>query len=319
MNVREAWRRNGAFDWLVALLLSWTVPLGLFWEFEVDYKVSLVLWLIPIGLLLPRFVSVTHRGSRRRRAVFYTALYVLLLGALLDLGLGKWVLDFDPDGRYLGRIGGIPLEEFIFYVSGGLAIVLVYFWADEYWLSEYNVRRGRELVPRDGRLVTLSPGTLALTVSLLIGGIALKQVLQPAGPPVPIYYTFLVLVAFLPALVLYRAVKDLVNWRAFSFTCLYVLLTSLLWEVTLAIPKYWWRYLPEGMIGKSIGAWTYRDPASTKVAIFPIEALFVWIAVTFSVVFFYEAAKGFVYDRRPARKRLLGPAPWDEGPWGAPG
>jgi hypothetical protein len=318
MNIVERWRRAAAFDWLWALLLSWLIPLGLIWEWNVDYKLSLVLWIIPIALLLPRFLSLTHRGSRRRRAVWYTALYVLLIGAVLDLCFGKWVLLFDPNGKYLPPIGGIPIEEFIFYVTGGLAIVLVYFWADEYWLAAYNVRQRHPVLPRPGSIVFLSPQTIALALVLVTAGVILKRLLKASGFPLPIYYTFLVLVAFVPAVVLYRTVKDLVNWRAFSFTALYVLLTSLLWETTLAIPQFWWRYNEHGMLGKYITAWNHRDVARNVDARFPIEALFVWIAVTFSVVFFYEAAKAFSYDDRPMRKRLFGPAPWEETEWGVP-
>jgi hypothetical protein len=319
VNLRNVLQRVGPFDWLVGIILSWLIPLSLVWNFKSSYFSSLVLWLIPIVLILPRFFLVSEPPPRRRRrAVGLTALYVLVLGSVLDLGLGKWVLDFDcrrPD-PYVGRLLGIPYEEFFFYYLGGLAIALIYFWADEYWLFEYNVRRRRPLIPQPGKILAISWPVALMGITLIVGGIVAKQLVGATGGWIPVYYTFLVAVAFVPAMILYRAVKDLVNWQALSLTCVYVLLTSLLWEVTLGIPGYWWRYQPAGMIGKSILAWSYGTAVDCNgmvhAAVFPIEALLVWVAVTFSIVLFYEAAKAYLYDERPSGRRLLGPAPWDE-------
>ena len=38
----------------------------------------------------------------------------------------------------------IPLEEFVFYTLGFIAILQVYIWCDEYWLKRYNVRGLRD-------------------------------------------------------------------------------------------------------------------------------------------------------------------------------
>ena len=66
---------------------------------------------------------------------------------------------------------------------------------------------------------------------------------------------------------------SLINWPAFALTTLYVIVTSIIWEVTLAIPREWWGYEPSGMIGITIAAW------SRGQAIFPVEAALVWLAV----------------------------------------
>ena len=63
----------------------------------------------------------------------------------------------------------------------------------------------------------------------------------------PTYFAFLTAGAILPAMFLYRAVGHLTNWQAVALTTLYVLLTSIIWEVTLAIPRDWWGYEPTGM------------------------------------------------------------------------
>src|SRR5512133_722452 len=73
----------------------------------------------------------------------------------------------------------------------------------------------------------------------------------------------------------------LINWRAFSFTFFLLLLISLLWEATLALPYGWWEYWPSTMMGLHIRAWSGL----------PIEAVFVWFAVTFTTVITYEVIK----------------------------
>jgi hypothetical protein len=321
--------RNGAFEWLAAILLSWWIPFQLFGRFPVTYFVSLILWGLPVALLFPRFLSATHRGSRRRRAFWIAVLYITVAGAALDLVFGAIILQFNPLGQYLywlPALGGhIPIEEIIFYVLGGMAIALVYFWADVHWLAEYNVRRRRALIPTPGYLIDFSVNTAALGTAILVAGVLWRAhyIRSPSVPlvcflltpyrytiayTVPAYHAFLVALAFLPAIAIYRGIKDLVNWRAFSLTSLYVVLTAAVWEVTLALPDQWWGYRDPAMIGKYIVAW------SRSQFRYPIEALVVWCIVTISVVFTYEAVQSFLYDDRPPRERLFGPAPWDRGP-----
>ena len=50
--------------------------------------------------------------------------------------------------------------------------------------------------------------------------------------------------------------RPFINWRAFGFTFFLLLLLSLLWEVTFAIPYGWWGYRPATMLGAPIGAWS---------------------------------------------------------------
>jgi hypothetical protein len=56
---------------------------------------------------------------------------------------------------------------------------------------------------------------------------------------------------------------------------------SWLWEVTLALPYGWWEYRGNILIGLQIGAWSGL----------PIEAVCVWLAVTFTTVITYEVIK----------------------------
>jgi len=104
-----------------------------------------------------------------------------------------------------------------------------------------------------------------------------------------------------PAVLLFDSVKDLINWQALTLTILYIVATSIIWEVTLAIPRRWWGYRPEAMLGKMVEPWT-ADPTWP----FPIEAALVWISAPFACVFTYEAVKAYRYHPAATRlKRLL--------------
>ncbi len=119
---------------------------------------------------------------------------------------------------------------------------------------------------------------------------------------VPVYYWFLVAGALLPAMFLYRCVGSYVNWPAFAATTLYVIVTSIIWEVTLAIPRGWWGYRDSGMIGVDVAAWSAPDSR------FPIEAAFVWICASFSAVLSYEFAKAFTHHPADSKTALFGPS-----------
>ena len=79
-------------------------------------------------------------------------------------------------------------------------------------------------------------------------------------------------------------------------TFLWILLVSLLWEATLAVPYDWWNYHHGVMMGIFIGAW----------AELPIEAVCVWFAVTFTTVIFYEVIKIWLAMKKPARAAFFG-------------
>ena len=99
---------------------------------------------------------------------------------------------------------------------------------------------------------------------------------------------------------LYRTIGNLTNWPAFAVTTLYVIITSVIWEVTLAIPRQWWGYEPSGMIGLTIAAWSRGD------AIFPVEAAVVWLFAPFSSILTYEFAKALTHHPRTIKVALFG-------------
>ena len=112
----------------------------------------------------------------------------------------------------------------------------------------------------------------------------------------PGYFVFLVVAALGPSSALFPSALPVVNWRALSRVVFVMLLTSLLWEATLAVPYGWWGYQPGQMMGIFITAWNFL----------PIEAVCVWIAVSFQTVMVYEVVKRWKASGRKARHAFLG-------------
>ena len=87
-----------------------------------------------------------------------------------------------------------------------------------------------------------------------------------------------------------------INWRALGMTMFFIMLLSMLWEATLALPYGWWNYQHHAMMGIFIGAWCDL----------PIEAVLVWLAVTYGTVIVFEAVKIWQASGQPARTVFLG-------------
>jgi hypothetical protein len=300
MTIRTFWLNLG---WLVILVVTVAVPLLLDAAGRLTYFTSLVLWGIPVLYLWPVFNTITADGTgRRRKALRWTAGTIVVLGIVLDFVLGFLTLRFPgcnepadvaPYVWCLPAVGGrIPVEELLFYAMGPVAIVLVYACADERWLSCYNPKE--DLL--DLKLIQVSPRLMIVAAGATLTALVLWWV----NGNFPTYFAFLAAGAVLPAMFLYRAIGKLTNWPAFAVTTLYVIVTSLVWEVTLAIPRQWWGYEPSGMIGLTIAAWSRGD------AIFPVEAAVVWLFAPFSSILTYEFAKALTHHPRATKVALFG-------------
>lgn len=295
---RGAWMNVG---WLFVLVGVFAVPFTLDAFGRLTYFWSLAMWALPVLYLVPLFQAVTAEGQRRRRkALWWTVGSIVFLGVVLDFLLGHLILRFEGCGATpspyvacLPAIGGsIPIEEVLFYALGPAAIVLVYACCDERWMRAYNPPDA----PLDARLIQVSR---PLVVTAIVAAAALLVAWRTRGT-FPLYAAFLAAGALLPAMFMYRAVHTMVNWPAFAVTTLYVLVTSIVWEVTLAIPRVWWGYEADAMLGLFVGAW------SRPGAPFPVEAAFVWLCVPFSAIFSYELAKAVAQHPRGLWAALLG-------------
>lgn len=286
--------------WLVVLIVTVAVPLTLDAAGRLTYFASLTFWAIPLVYLWPVFRRLTSTGhERRRRALRWSAGAIAGLGVVLDLLFGHLTFRFPgcgtPDSPYVGCVPGVggpvPIEELLFYVMGPIVMVLVYACCDERWLARYH--SGADRI--EHALIRVSPRLVLASVAAA----ALALIAWRVNGTFPTYFVFLSAVAILPALFLYRAVGHLTNWPAVAVTTLYVLVTSVIWEVTLAIPRAWWGYEPSGMLGLTISAWSRGE------AIFPVEAAIVWLCAPLSCVLIYELANAFVHHTAPTSALAL--------------
>jgi len=249
------------------------------------YTTSLLLFFLPLAPLGWWFTQ--HQEYRLARRSFWTTILILIpLGFVLDLIFGNLFFQFPNRDATLGlgipAIGGpIPVEEFLFYIGGFLAVLLGYIWADEYWLCRYKVLPHDSPVKGRTRVARFHSASVVFGLILCAAGFFYKKQCSTQPNGFPWYFTYLVLAAIVPSAGFFRTAQPLINWRAFSFTLLFILLVSVVWEVTLAVPYGWWGYQPEAMMGLRIRAWSDL----------PIEAVGVWLVVTFDTVIIYEVIK----------------------------
>jgi hypothetical protein len=80
-------RGFASWTWLGLFLASWVAPLAFDATFGLTYFTSLLFWLVPTVMLLPRFLHDTDPGGRRRTAIRIAILQILALGIVLDFAL----------------------------------------------------------------------------------------------------------------------------------------------------------------------------------------------------------------------------------------
>ena len=263
------------------------------------YTWSLVLFLIPLTGLAMWFLR--HPKLQFQRKAFWLTIGVLApLGFGLDILFGNMFFVFRNEGSIIGwRIPAvgepIPVEEFVFYLSGFMVVLLIYIWCDEYWVAKYNVPDYEAEAGKVGPILKFHWRSVAVGAVLLAAAVIVKRFSAvPEG--FPWYFTYLVGASVIPSAGLFRSARDFINWRAFSVTFLWILLVSLLWEATLGVPYDWWNYHHGVMMGIFIGAW----------AELPLEAVCVWFAVTFTTVIFYEVIKIWRAMKKPVRAAFFG-------------
>ncbi len=266
-------------------------PLGYTW--------SLLLFLLPMLYLAWWFLR--HPRITFQKKSFWTALAILVpLGFILDILFAHTFFTFQNTGAVTGIDipglgGGIPVEEFIFYITGFVFVLLLYIWCDEYWMAAYNRSDYATGLQESGKILKFHKESVILAVVLLALAVIYKKLIS-GTPGFPLYYTYLLLASFVPSAGFYLSVRKFINWRAFSFAFLLVMLISLMWEATLASPYGWWGYKHQAMTGIFIGAWSQL----------PVEAVFVWLAVTFTTVIIYEVVKLWQASGRSLKEALVG-------------
>jgi hypothetical protein len=258
------------------------------------------LFLVPI--LVIAFWFVPQQSIKIEKKSFLWTIGLLFpLGASLDFFFARYFFIFPNQSATLGikapALGApVPIEEYVFYLTGFLCVLLLYIWLDEYWLAAYNVDTESAQRKQFHRLLKLHPESLVMAVILVAGAILYKKYISPYPIGFPGYFIFLALTALVPSSALLPSARPVINWRGFSLTAFFVLLVSLMWEATLAIPYGWWNFRDEQMLGVRITAW----------GDLPIEEVCLWMAVTYATVIVYETVKCWQASGRSMRHALFG-------------
>ena len=264
------------------------------------YTVSVLLFIIPI--LVIAFWFLPQEGIKIEKKSFWWTIGLLFpIGAGLDFFFAQHFFFFPNTGAVLGikapALGApVPIEEYVFYLTGFLCVLLLYIWLDEYWLSAYNIQGESAERAQFQRLLKLHPESIILAIVLVVGAIIYKRYFSPYPVGFPGYFIFLSLTALVPSAALLPSARPVINWRAFSLAAFFVLLVSLMWEATLAIPYGWWDFRDEQMLGIRITAWGRL----------PIEEVFLWMAVTYATVIVYETVKCWQASEKSMRHALFG-------------
>ncbi|MDY0059499.1 MAG: hypothetical protein RBU45_06790 [Myxococcota bacterium] len=272
-----------------------------------NYTWSLLIFLLPSALILYWFLLSPQEELRPVRQAFGLTLGLLVpMGFLLNLFFADEFFLYPNPEAVLGwsipaldfwaidREHPIPVEEFAFYLSGFVTILLLYVWGSETFFARYKRPLPPAPPPRLRALLGLAP--LPLTLTLLLIGLA-WAVKRLDGGGFPGYLAYLLALPFLMTTLLYEVARPLINWRAYAFLLLFLLTDSLLWEVTLALPGGWWSYQPAQMVGLFLAPW--HD--------LPLEAVLVWVLSTLTTVVTFEAAR--LYFHEPATSRRSPGAP----------
>lgn len=249
------------------------------------YSWSLLLFIVPIAVIGGWFLP-SEQVPIPKRAFWLTLAILVPIGFGLDFFFANRFFKFPNPGATLGigapALGGsIPVEEYVFYFTGFLAVLLLYVWSGEYWLAAYSEPDYPGAARKIGRLLGFHPTSLVVGLALIAAAIAYKKFFSPFPDGFPNYFIALVVGSTIPSVGLLPAARPFINWRALSLTLFMILLISLFWEATLAVPYGWWGYEPQQMLGLFIGAW----------AGLPLEAVLVWISVTYTTTIVYEVLK----------------------------
>lgn len=264
------------------------------------YTWSLLLFIIPILTIALWFLP--SEGLEIPQRAFWRTIGILVpIGFLLDFVCARWFFVFPNPNATLGILAPalgkpVPVEEYVFYLTGFITILLLYVWLSEYWLAAYTVKDYVGEARASRRLLQFHPTSLILGLVLIAIAIAYKRWFSSVPGGWPGYFMVLVAGGLIPSASFYPVARRFINWRAMSLTMFMILLVSLLWEATLALPYGWWNYQHAAMAGVFIGAW----------AGLPIEAVLVWLAVTYGTVILFEVVKIWQASGRRAKEAFLG-------------
>lgn len=259
------------------------------------YTISLSLFLFPM-LALIFWMWRFKCPSLQRKAFLYSIALLAPTGIVLDVLFGNRFFIFENHNAVLGinfpAIGGpLPIEELIFYISGFTTVLLLYLWGDEYWFEKYNIADYGPQSKQIHKAFQFHWPSVIIGFSLITMAFTYKKLFSLNSHGFPWYFTYITIVALIPSMAFYKTAKHFINWRAFSFTFFIMILISLIWETTLALPYQWWGFQQDVMIGIFIGAWHNL----------PIEEIVVWFSVSYATIILYETIKVWLATNKPLK------------------
>jgi hypothetical protein len=266
------------------------------------YTISLLLFIVPILAISVWFLP-KEQVHVSKKSFWRTIALLFPLGVILDFFFARFFFTFpNPDATLRIKApalgGGVPVEEYLFYFTGFVAVLLIYIWLDEYWLAAYSIPVNAARRIDFDRLLRFHPESLILGIALIAGAILFRHSVL-GTPGFPGYFAFLVIGALGPSSLLFPSALPVINWRAFGLTFFLIVLISLLWEATLALPYGWWGFREEQMMGIYITAWSRL----------PLEEVCIWCAVTYATVIVYEIVRRWQSSGKRAAHAFLGRKP----------
>src|SRR5438270_6227081 len=163
-------------------------PLGYTW--------SLLLFIVPIAALGWWFACRPDLQFPRK-AFWRTIAMLTPVGFLLDLLFGNAFFIFRNKAATLGceipAVGGtIPIEEFVFYLTGFMLALLSYIWCDEYWMATYNVPDYNAAAKGIPRIVRFHFASVIVGAVLVAVAIIYRKIFSGMPSGFPWYFVYLV-------------------------------------------------------------------------------------------------------------------------------
>ncbi|HEX2917663.1 MAG TPA: hypothetical protein VHN81_04045, partial [Edaphobacter sp.] len=143
------------------------------------YTVSLLLFIVPSLAIVFWFLR-RESLAISKRSFLWTIGLLFPLGAVLDFFFARYFFYFPNPAANLGIRapalgGGVPIEEYAFYLLGFIATLLLYIWMDEYWLSAYSIPAHADRRITFDRLLRFHPWSLLLAAVLIAAALLYQR------------------------------------------------------------------------------------------------------------------------------------------------
>ena len=143
------------------------------------YTWSLLLFLVPIVVIAVWFLPSAGLDIPQR--AFWRTIGILTpVGCLLDVIFAQWFFLYPNPQATLGVMAPalghwVPVEEYAFYFTGFITILLLYVWLSEYWLAAYTVEDYRSEAQALPKLLKFHPMSLVIGLGLIAAAVIYRK------------------------------------------------------------------------------------------------------------------------------------------------